>query len=118
MTAAARLEQRAPAPAEELAQRTAKAVEYGCRNMATDLATFLEQLELPDNDPVRLAIRIEDATEVYMRSLSYAAAYSYGLCLLLLPDVIAAGKRFRDADVQDELRASAMRVALTVMEKP
>ncbi len=117
MTAAARLEQRDPTPAEDLAARTARAVTYGCRHMATDLATFLEQLDLPDNNPTLLAIRLEDATEVYMRSLSWHAAYSYALCLLLLPDVIAAGKRFRDDDVQDELRASAMRVALSVMEK-
>ncbi len=114
--AAARLEQRDPSPAEDLAARTARAVAYGCRNMATDLASFTEQLELPDDDTAR-ALKIEDATEVYLRAISYAAAYSYGLCLLLLPDVIAAGKRFREDDVQDELRASAMRVALAVMEK-
>lgn len=117
MTAAARLEQHDPTPAEELAQRTAKAVAYVMReHCATDLASFLDALDIPD-DPTARAYKIEDGTEVFLRALSYAAAYSYALCLLLLPDVVAAGKRFRDADVQDELRASAMRVALAVMEK-
>lgn len=117
MTAAVRLEQRDPTPAEELAQRTAKAVAYVmAQHCATDLASFMEQLEIPDDATAR-AHKIEDGTEVFLRSLSYAAAYSYALCLLLLPDVVAAGKRFREEDVQDELRASAMRVALAVMEK-
>jgi hypothetical protein len=104
-------------PAESLVERTAKAVAYVMeKHAATDLATFLDSLDEPE-DPTARAFKIEDGTEVLLRSLSYSAAYSYGLCLLLLPDVVAAGKRFRDADVQDEMRASAMRVAMGVMSK-
>jgi hypothetical protein len=107
-----------PTAAEDLAERTAKAVAYVmAKHAATDLATFTESLDLPDDDPPRMAARLEDGTEVFLRSLSYCASYSYGLCLLLLPDVVEAGKRFRCDDVQDELRASAMRVAASVMSK-
>jgi hypothetical protein len=104
-------------PAADLAERTARAVSYVMtKHCATDMATFIDELPMPDNDRDK-ADKLADATEVFIRSLSYAAAYSYGLCLLLLPDVVAAGKRFRDGDVQDEMRASAMRVARSVMEK-
>ena len=117
MTRSSAAEQIAPSPAEDLVQRTAKAVNHVMAlHSATDLAEFLDSLDLSD-DPVRKAIALEDGTDTFLRALSYAAAYSYALCLLLLPDVVDAGKRFRCDDVQQELRASAMRVAKAVMSK-
>ena len=116
MTAAIKLPELDRAAAADLASRTACAVEYGCRDMANGLADFIDSLPMPKDDRAK-ADKIADATEVYLRALSYSAAYSYGLCLLSLPTVAEAGKRFRDADVQEELRMSAMRVAMGVMSK-
>ncbi len=102
--------------AESIVDRTAKAVAYGCRDMATGLATFIDSLPMPD-DPRDRADKIADATEVYTRSLSYHAAYVWGLCIFSVKDIDDAGKMFRREDVQSELYMSAMRVALSVMQR-
>jgi len=84
--------------------------------MATDLATFLDALPMPENESDK-ADKIADATDVYIRTLSWCAAYTYGLCLLLRKDVGEAGQYFRRAEVQAEMRERAMRVAMAVMSK-
>jgi hypothetical protein len=106
----------APTAAEDLAARTAKAVAFGCKHMAEDLAEFLDSLPQPE-EPTRKAVMLEDGTDTFLRALSYSAAYTYGLCLLLRKDVDEAGRYFRRDEVQLELRASAMRVARSVMSK-
>ena len=116
MTRSSAAEQLAPSPAEDLVQRTAKAVQFGCREMATDLATFLDALPMPNNESDK-ADKIADTTDVYIRTLSWCAAYTYGLCLLLRKDVGEAGQYFRRAEVQQEMRDRAMRVAMSVMSK-
>lgn len=105
-------------PAEALTERTGKAVAYVmAKHAATDLASFIDALDLPDDDPVRMAVRLEDGTEVFMLALSYSAAYVWGLCVFSVKHLDDAGKMFRRADVQQELRASAARVARNVLEK-
>ena len=84
--------------------------------MATDLATFIDSLPMPKNESDQ-ADKIADATEVYIRALSWFASYTYGLCLLLRKDVSEAGQYFRRDDVQQEMRDRAMRAAMEVMGK-
>ena len=103
--------------AEDLLERTGKAVAFGMRHCGTDLATFLDSLPMPERDTDK-ADKIADATDVYIRALSWMAAYTYGLCLMLRKDVREAGEYFRRDDVQQELRDRAMRAAITVMSKP
>ncbi len=105
-----------PTQAEDLAYRTAKAVQFGCQHMATDLATFLDALPMPESESDK-ADKIADATDVYIRTLSWVAAYTYGLCLMLRKDVREAGEYFRRDEVQRELRDRAMSVATSVMSK-
>lgn len=102
--------------AEDIAERTAKAVQYGCRNMATDLATLLDELTMPEGE-AKKAMVIEDATETFLRTMSWMAAYTYGLCLLLRKDVVEAGKYFRKEEVQSEMRARAISVCRTVLQR-
>lgn len=102
--------------AEDLAERTAKAVQYGCRHMASDLAEFIDSLELPKEE-AKKAMTIADATETYIRVISWMAAYTYGLCLMLRKDTQEAGKYFRLEAVQLEMRARAMRAARSVFER-
>ena len=104
-------------PAESLAERTGKAIAWTvAQHAATDLATLTDDMSIPD-EPQRKALFLEDLTEVYFRSLSYAAANTYALCLLQA-DPEEAGKVYRSDDVQMELRTMAMRIARGVMEKP
>lgn len=116
MTAAARLEQpRDLTSAEDLAQRTARAVAYVMeKHAATDMASFIDSLQMPDDERAR-GLKIEDATEVFLRALSHVAAYTFGLCVFSLKSLDDAGKMFRRVDVQTELRARAMRVSRSVM---
>lgn len=100
--------------APNLIERTTRAVEYGLRTMATDLASFLDALPQPE-DPKALACQIEDATDTYMRALSYSAAHTYGLCCLQFKDLDEAGRFYRRADVQADMKARALRVARSVM---
>lgn len=100
--------------APNLIDRTAQAVAYGCRNMATDLASLLDALPQPD-DPTALAHQIEDATDTYMRALSYCAAQAYGLCIFSFKDLDEAGRFYRREDVQADMKARALRVAMAVM---
>jgi len=100
--------------APNLIERTARAVEYGCRAMATDLAYFLDALPQPE-DTKALAYQIEDATDTYMRALSYSAAHTYALCCLQFKDLDEAGRYYRREDVQQDLKARALRVSRSVM---
>ena len=100
--------------APNLIDRTAQAVAYGCRNMATDLASLIDALPQPD-DPKALAYQIEDATDTYLRALSYSAAHTYALCCLRFKDLDEAGRYYRRDDVQADMKARAMRVARNVM---
>lgn len=102
--------------APNLIDRTAQAVAYGCRDMATSLASFLDALPQPD-DPKALAYQIEDATDTYMRVLSYCAAQAYGLCIFSFKDLDEAGRFYRREDVQADMKARALRVAMNVMTK-
>lgn len=102
--------------APNLIDRTAMAVQYGCRNMATDLASFLDALPQPE-DPKALAYQIEDATEVLLRALSYSAVHTYALCCLQFKDLDEAGRFYRRDDVQQDMKARALRVAMAVMTK-
>lgn len=102
--------------APNLIERTTRAVEFGLRTMATDLASFLDALPQPE-DPTALAYQIEDATDTYMRALSYSAAHTYALCALQFKDLDDAGRYYRRDDVQQDLKARALRVAMAVMTK-
>ena len=107
-------------PELSLVERTAKAVEYGCRDMACGLAELLEELRNRANqekrdDPQRRANQLEDAKDTYFRALSWTCAYTFGLCLMYCKDPNDAGRMYRKPEVQQELRARAMRVALYVL---
>jgi hypothetical protein len=101
-------------PELSLVERTAKAVEYGCRDMAAGLAELLEQLPKYD-DVQKRADQLEDAKDTYFRALSWTCAYTFGLCLMCCKDPNDAGCMYRKKEVQEELRARAMRVALYVL---
>lgn len=113
MSAAEQLAEKTPA--EELAERTAKAVAYGCRFMATDLALLLRDLPTPANESDR-ADKVQDATWTFTYVMRWVAAYTYGLCLMLRKDVAEAGKYYRLEEVQREMRDRALSVTRSVLE--
>jgi len=98
-----------------LIERTARAVEYGCRHMAEDLAQLMRELPAPEL-PYQKADRDEDIKDTFFRAMGWIAAYTYGLCLMLRKDPDEAGKYYRLPAVQREMRDRALSVTRTVLQ--
>ncbi len=102
--------------ASDLTERTARAMAWVvAQHAATDLATLADELRIPD-DPQRKAMFLADLNETYFLALGNVAAQTYGLCLLQA-DPDEAGKVFRSADVQSELRLMTNRITKGVLSK-
>lgn len=132
--AAARLESpREFTPAESLAERTARVIDWQLTQSLPAAAELLASIDEPwmpyleagcdiwdcaTHECRRQQLEREqqaDALQVWVRLLAWHAAYTYARFALIAPTLADAGKLYRGKQIQDELNRSALLMAQEVM---